>query len=47
MRFTTKIFHPSFTETGYICVDILQEKWKPILTMGPIIMSIFSLMMDY
>lgn len=35
-----------FTVQGSLCLDILQDKWKPIYTVGTILTSIQSLLTD-
>tara|TARA_B110000914_G_C15507208_1_gene468901 strand:+ start:756 stop:1199 length:444 start_codon:yes stop_codon:yes gene_type:complete len=42
----TQIFHPNISVSGDICIDILKEKWSPVLTMTKVILSLQSLLGD-
>ena len=46
VKFTTEMFHPNIFPDGTLCLDIIQDKWKPIYTVGTILMSIQSLLCD-
>mmetsp|Transcript_19406 Transcript_19406/g.21581 ORF Transcript_19406/g.21581 Transcript_19406/m.21581 type:complete len:159 (+) Transcript_19406:32-508(+) len=46
VRFTVPIFHPNVYNDGSICLDIIQDKWRPIYTVNTILLSIQSLLTD-
>jgi len=46
IRFISEMFHPNIFADGSLCLDILQDKWKPVYTVGSILTSIQSLLTD-
>ena len=40
VRFISEMFHPNIFGDGSLCLDILQDKWKPVYTVGSILTSI-------
>ena len=46
VRFTCDIFHPNVYPDGSICLDIIQDLWKPIYTVDMLLTSIQSLLTD-
>ena len=46
VRFVTEMFHPNIFPDGTLCLDIIQDKWKPIYTVSTIMVSIQSLLCD-
>lgn len=46
IRFLSEMFHPNVYSDGSICLDIIQDHWSPIMTVGMVLTSIQSLLTD-
>ncbi|KAK1795683.1 hypothetical protein P4O66_001174 [Electrophorus voltai] len=44
VKFITSCFHPNVDENGFICLDILKEKWSALYDVRSILLSIQSLL---
>ena len=45
IKFRTRIWHPNISsDTGQICLDILQENWNPALVLTKILLSIQAML---
>ena len=42
----TTVFHPNIDMEGHVCLNILREDWKPVLTIQSIIMGLQFLMLE-
>ncbi|CAL8071290.1 unnamed protein product [Calicophoron daubneyi] len=46
VRFVSRCYHPNVDDRGTICLDILKEKWSPLLTVENLLVSIRSLLAE-
>lgn len=46
VKFVSKIFHPNVGQKGSICLDILQNKWSPAMSIANIITSLQLLLQE-
>ncbi len=46
VKFVSEMFHPNIFNDGSLCLDIIQDKWKPIYTVSSILASVQSLLCD-
>ncbi|XP_077458040.1 ubiquitin-conjugating enzyme E2 C-like [Stigmatopora argus] len=44
VRFVTPCFHPNVDEQGFICLDILKDKWSALLDVRAVLLSLQSLL---
>ncbi|XP_019736499.1 ubiquitin-conjugating enzyme E2 C [Hippocampus comes] len=44
VRFLSPCFHPNVDEHGFICLDILKDKWSALLDVRAVLLSIQSLL---
>ncbi|KAI8583068.1 hypothetical protein K450DRAFT_224063 [Umbelopsis ramanniana AG] len=45
MKFVSRVYHPNISsQTGAICLDILKDKWTPVLTLKSALISLQSLL---
>ena len=42
----TTIFHPNIDMEGHVCLNILREDWKPVLTIQSVMMGLQFLMLE-
>mmetsp|Transcript_17626 Transcript_17626/g.35766 ORF Transcript_17626/g.35766 Transcript_17626/m.35766 type:complete len:150 (+) Transcript_17626:340-789(+) len=44
VQFTTRVYHVNVNTSGGICLDILQDKWSPALSIGQTLLSVGQLL---
>ena len=42
----TTVFHPNIDMDGHVCLNILREDWKPVLTIQSVLMGLQFLMLE-
>ncbi|EDW78541.2 uncharacterized protein Dwil_GK16491 [Drosophila willistoni] len=43
VRFATRIYHCNVDSRGAICVDVLNERWSPVMTISMLLLSLWVL----
>ncbi|EDX01460.1 ubiquitin-conjugating enzyme E2 4 [Drosophila yakuba] len=46
IRFTTRIYHCNVDSRGAICLDVLGERWSPVMNVAKVLLSIYVLMSE-
>merc|ERR1711913_178848 len=46
VKFETKVYHPNIDLDGNVCLNILREDWKPVLTINSIIYGLQYLFLE-
>ncbi|XP_017005322.2 uncharacterized protein [Drosophila takahashii] len=46
IRFTTRIYHCNVDSRGSICLDVLGERWSPVMNVAKVLLSIYVLMSE-
>ena len=46
MKCETKVYHPNIDLEGNVCLNILREDWKPVLTINSIVYGLQYLFLD-
>ena len=46
IKFTNGMFHPNVDAAGEICLDILKDKWTPVLNVTKALLSILAIMAE-
>ena len=46
MKCETKVYHPNIDLEGNVCLNILREDWKPVLTINAIVYGLQYLFLE-
>ncbi|XP_017065202.1 ubiquitin-conjugating enzyme E2 11 [Drosophila eugracilis] len=46
IRFNTRIYHCNVDSRGAICLDVLGERWSPVMNVAKVLLSIYVLMSE-
>ena len=46
LKFLTKIYHPNIDIKGSICMGLLKDDWRPVVTIAKLLLSISSLLVN-
>ncbi|XP_017133359.1 ubiquitin-conjugating enzyme E2 4 [Drosophila elegans] len=46
IRFITRIYHCNVDSRGVICLDVLGERWSPVMNVAKVLLSIYVLMSE-
>ena len=46
VKCTTKVYHPNIDLEGNVCLNILREDWKPVLTINSIVYGLQFLFLE-
>jgi len=44
VKFTTKVYHCNVNDKGGICMEMLKDKWSPLIKISEVLMAIASLL---
>jgi ubiquitin-conjugating enzyme E2 M len=42
----TRVYHPNIDKEGHVCLNILREDWKPILSISSVVYGLLHLFLD-
>lgn len=46
MKCETSVYHPNIDQQGNVCLNILREDWKPVLTINSIVYGLQYLFLE-
>ena len=46
VRYLTKVYHPNIDKVGRICLDVLKDRWTPVMKISTVLLSIQALLSD-